>query len=465
MTTDFNLLSDPTDYGNAQAVYHFHGDKFAQVDGWGLMHYNGQHWTIDGADAQLRKGVVDTLKLRGKAALDAEKEVVQKKCITDSRNISNAIREFLGLPEIRRAPTDFDADPWVLNVSNGVVDLRTGRLREHQQGELFTYCLPVAYHDQADHSAFSHFLDQVVMQHGTDEQVRDYVQMSLGYSITGQTNEECLFYLWGLNGRNGKGTLIETVQATMDDTGLSKAVSFEVFTQRQNDPQGFNLAPLHRARFVTASESKQTHKLDESIVKRVTGRDMINASFKGKTPFEYRPQFKLWLQSNFKPKGNPDDTAFWNRIRLIVFPHSFNGNEDKGLKDRMTQPKYLQGFLKYLVDGARMFYNDPNGLQTPQVFIDTLSEARNESDSIGRWLDDNDRKGDPETEWMEAKATYADYKLWCEENEENAVTVRRFRESLEAKSYPKNRIRTKDNAGNSKTIWTYMGIKGDGFAA
>ena len=420
-----------------------------------------RYWTTDGADAELQECTVETLKMRLNAAAAAQNTELQRKCVTDSRNISNAMRLFKNLPDIRKGIHEFNADPWELNVVNGVIDLRTGSLRKRKRGELFTYCLDVEFKPDADTTVITDQHDATVLNHASDENVRRFMQMAMGYTLTGDTSQECMFYLWGPNGRNGKGTLLSAMEELLMGSGLADSKNVEEFTSDRNDPQGFSMAGLDRTRLIVSSESEESQRLSAPLIKRLTGGDMINACYKHQKGYQFRPQFKIWLMSNFKPKANPDDTAFWGRLRLIVFPNSFYGNEDPSIKDRAKEKWCKQALLKYMVDGAAMFHNSNRKLQTPQVFIDALAEARNDNDGVARWLDETEHRGDPDTDWMEAKATYEDYKIWCDDNDEHPIGVRKFRTSLETKGYPKKRMRVTNSVGTPKNDWVYVGIKGD----
>jgi putative DNA primase/helicase len=275
----------------------------------------------------------------------------------DARNVRNA--KFMLQSLLRERIDTFDQSPDHLNVRNGVLDLRTGTLLPHRPHQRFTYCLPVAYAPDAGTTAWRQFLRQVV---GGGEEVVAFLQTAVGYSVTGHTREEKLFYLYGPT-RSGKGTFTETL-LTLLGKPLATEVDFTTFTrERDNDASNFDLAPLKPARLLIASESSRHQLLHAAKIKQLTGGNDIRCCFKHRDHFEYRPGFTIWLVSNHDVHADPDDTAAWGRVVRLEFPHSFSGREDTTLKERMKRPENLQAVLAWAVEGATRWY--AQGLRVP----------------------------------------------------------------------------------------------------
>jgi putative DNA primase/helicase len=261
----------------------------------------------------------------------------------------------------------------------------------------------VPYIPGASSEAWLQFLSAVV---AGGEEVRHFLQEAGGYGLTGHTREEKLFYLFG-DPRSGKGTFTETMLALLRKP-LSSPVSFLTFAEtRAPDANNFDLAPLKPARFVVASEGKRHERLDAAKIKHLTGGDSVYCSHKHKPHFSYRPQYKLWLASNYDVNIDVDDHAAWGRVVRLHFPHSFLGHEDKTLKHRLKTGENLTGILAWAVEGAKRWYAKTEGLQVPPQLQVALQEVRQGQDIIQPWLDE--RTMQAPGEWEAHGVLYKDY--------------------------------------------------------
>lgn len=392
------------DEGNAQSVYLLFGQQFLYCDAYGYLHYNGRFWQSEGAEAALDRAIVSTLQQRCVLAIMNNQDAILKASKPNSGNVKACMYLFRSL--VTTSVEKFDADPESLNCNNGVVSLRTGHLSAHSPSQRFTYCVPVDYDPAADYVQWIEFLARVV----SSPEMIDYLQMAVGYTATGLTNEECLFYIHGPS-RSGKGTFAETLLSILPKP-LGVQADFSTFTaERKGDMQNFDLAPLKPARFVVASESNKYDTLNEAKIKTATGGDWIRCAFKHKDHFEYRPQFKIWLVSNHPVKGDVDDDAFWGRVKVIEFPNSFLGKEDKTLKRRMKSQAVLCGVLRWIVEGAMAWFAASTGLTTPQAVIDATGARRRDLDYVQQWLDEC-CKLDPAA-WTTNSDIRTSYESWC----------------------------------------------------
>ncbi|MFN8487127.1 MAG: phage/plasmid primase, P4 family [Caldilineaceae bacterium] len=422
------------EYGNMLCFQEKHGDRIAFNSAYGWMYQGEQRrWlTGDVAEATIDQAAIDTLLERQRYAAAVQNDLIAQKSACTTRNISSM--KSLLRPYITVTVDQFDNIPHLLNTKSGVIDLRTGRIVADESGR-FTYCVNVDYDKDADHSHWLQFLDQTIEYHKDSETMRDYIQMGSGYSLTGSTREECLFYLHGPT-RSGKGS-VQSVMLELLKAPLATAAAFSTFTRRR-DGNSFDLAPLKAARIVIASEGEKKSALNEATVKTITGRDRITCAFKGKDEFSYTPHYKIWLASNHPVAGDPDDDAFWNRVKIINCPWSKAGSEDKSLKDYMSSPEYLRGVLVYMVTGAKMWFNEPKGLMTPDCVRNAVQSHRDASDSIGQWLNDNTVKTEPR-ELIGHTKLFADYQNWCEENGYKAKQGKGFAQSMKAKGFEQQR--------------------------
>ena len=406
MSIDDLLVNySPDDWGNTQAVYLLYGQDFIYCPTHGYLHYNGKYWETEGAEAHLTQAVVDTLIRRRTIAVARSAEAVVKVTKPDANKVQNCIYFFKALVE--KSVDLFDANPGFLNCRNGAVNLQTGELLPHDAMQYFTYCVPVDYDLNANYAPWLTFLQSTVVS----SDVINYIKMAAGYTATGYTREECLFYVHGPT-RSGKGTFAETL-LTLLCKPIGVQTDFATFTaKREGDTQNFDLAPLRPARFIVASESDKYDTLNEAKVKTITGGDWIRCAFKHRTHFEYRPQFKVWLLSNHPIKGDVDDDAFWGRVKIINFPNSHLGQEDKTLKQRMKSDENLRGVLRWIVEGAMEWFKNPQGLQAPPVVNDANKQRRLELDYVQQWIDACCRIDS--AAWTQNNAVYYSYKSWCE---------------------------------------------------
>jgi putative DNA primase/helicase len=423
------LLPGPHDEGNAQSVKELYGEKYKFCPAYGWLHYNGRYWDRRNAEAKVIRAIVDTLKKRRTAAIQVARESVVKAARPSYHGVRSCKELFKSLVTIDVSL--FDQSPDCLNAQNGVIDLRTGTLAPSQPENFFTYCLPVAYDREADTALWLAFLSDVV---NGDREMIDYLQEAVGYSITGHTWEECLFYIHGPT-RAGKGVFIETLLAMLGKEPLATEVDFVTFTrQRDHDAQNFDLAPLKPCRFVAASESSEYESLNAAKLKQLTGGNDVRCAFKYKDHFSYRPQFKIWLSSNYPPKVNSNDDAAWNRLRVIRFPNSYAGREDKGLKIRLRQPDVLRAVLAWAVQGARKWYQrSTEGLVVPEQVEEATQGARDEVDFVQQWLQDCTEPD--EGGFVPNKELYESYQTWCEENAVPSEGKRALTRVLKQKGY------------------------------
>ena len=248
-----------------------------------------------------------------------------------------------------------------------------------------------------------------------------------------------LFYLFGPP-RAGKGVFTETLRVLLGSP-LATEVNFGTFTeQRSGDSQNFDLAPLQPARFVAASESNAYERFNEAKVKALTGGNEVWCAFKHKTHFNYRPRFKVWLSSNQPVNADPDDDATWARIRLIEFPYSMAGKEDKQLKERMRSPAALEGVLAWAVQGAmRWFALGSTGLTEPGTSLALKAQQREILDAVGMWIDECATVGSHH--FTAGSELYKSYEGWCKSSGVSAKQQRGLTEALKRKGYRYDRVR------------------------
>ncbi len=429
-TAAFLLNQKTDDEGNAQCFLQLYPQRFVYTDAYGWLRYTGKYWERAGAEAKLDRAIVAMFRRRidlaNKAGRDALIKPIAARTVSNCKTMLKSI--------VWTDVDQFDKDKDVLNCANGAVHLPTATLTPHKPEQFFTYCLPVPYRSRADARTWENWLRETV-QDSVD--MLNYIQIALGYSLTGHTSEECLFYLYGPT-RSGKGTFTETILKMLGER-LSTEVDFSTFTAaRDGDSQNFDLAGLKACRFVAASETNKYQALNPRRVKAATGGNAIRAAFKRQDLFTYFPQFKIWLAANEEVNADPDDDALWGRVKVIHFPVSHYGHEDKNLKREMLKRENLEGVLKWAIQGAVMWYESlPAGLRTPPEIQSEIDAHRAERDTVAQFLMENceDVRETRANAFIPNSVFYPAYETWCKENGHTPKKQRSLTRSLKKKGY------------------------------
>jgi putative DNA primase/helicase len=205
----------------------------------------------------------------------------------------------------------WDADPWLLNTPDGVIDLRTGQRRPHRADDYQTKI--TAGGPRGDCPRFLAFLTRIT---GGDGELIAYLQRVFGYALTGVTREHALFFGHG-SGANGKSVLLSTVSGVLGD--YHKTAPLEAFIATNGDRIPNDIAGLRGARLVTATETEEGRRWAEAKIKSLTGGDKIAARFMRAEWFEFLPAFKLVIAGNHKPSLRSVDESIRRRFHLIPF--------------------------------------------------------------------------------------------------------------------------------------------------
>jgi putative DNA primase/helicase len=424
-----------TDTGNAERLVRLHGEDLLHVHTWGKwLAWDGRRFAIDDNGEIHRRAKSAVRAMYGEATTlkgeDDRKALVKWATKSESASRIEAMIA-LARAEVPVAHDTLDADPWLLNVSNGTFDLRTGELRAHDRLDLLTKLVPVDYDPDAKAPTWERFLQRIL----PDAAVRAYVQRAVGYSLSGSTAEQVLFLLWG-GGANGKSTFVEALMTLLGDYALRTPA--ETLLAKRDTGIPNDVARLRGARFVAAVESEEGRRLAEVRVKELTGGDTVSARFMRAEWFDFRPVCKLWLATNHRPQVRGTDDAIWRRIRLIPFTVTIPEPErDHALSERLRAE--LPGILAWAVRGCLDWQAE--GMRSPDAVQAATSGYRAEQDVLGQFLADRCLV-DPGC-WVASAALFAAYRTWCEATGEHAMTQRAlglalrergFRDSREGKA-------------------------------
>jgi putative DNA primase/helicase len=321
-------------------------------------------------------------------------------------------------------PDAFDADPWLLTVENGTLELRTGKLRDHDPADLITKLAPVRYDPHARAERFERFLSEIFER---DADLIGFVQRFAGYSLTGSTEERVVAMLHG-SGKNGKTTLIELLRHVLGD--YAKSTDVETILAKRYSGVGNDVAALKGARFVSTSEIDKGRDLAESKIKQLTGSDTVTARFLFSEPFDFRPEFKLWISTNNRPNIKGMDNAIWDRLRLIPFGVRFEGDDlDKELPAKLHAES--AGVLAWMVRGCLEWQQDGLG-SAASVEAATL-DYRADMDTYAAFIEECCIEGPDKS--APSKALYSAYIEWCTRNGEPTDARRTFGRTLKERGY------------------------------
>jgi putative DNA primase/helicase len=342
--------------------------------GLGFLVWDGRVWA-PGND-EVRTGLLQ-MGAELIASGDDGARKLALKALTN-RSIEDVIKVLPSVPGVPASAGDFDADPELLSVANGTVNLRTKELQPHSPADMITRRLDVAYRPGAKAERWLQFLDEIFPNH---LELPAYMRRLVGYGITGSTAEECFVFLHG-DGKNGKskflGALIDTFK------GVTKSTEFSTFESRVGVGQASpEVAALRGARLVTASETEKYSRLAEGLIKQLTGGDPVTCRMLYGAPFTYVPSFLLLVAGNYKPAILSQDYGIWRRVKLVPFEASFRGAKaDLNLAARLRAER--EGILAWAVDGAAEWYE--SGLQEPDSIATATQDYRESEDRLAEFL-------------------------------------------------------------------------------
>jgi len=437
------------DTANAERFVTQHGDGVRYDHSTGHWYiWTGTHWRQDddGAAQRLAKATAralyDDAAFCAQAGLDgaaAELSKWARQSAAESRR--NAM---LNLAQAERpialTHDHFNRHDLLLNCANGTLDLATGRLRAHDRGDLLTYCLPAAYDPAAGCPTWDSFIHRIT---GGDAELTAFLARAVGYTLSGLTAAQCLFFLYG-RGANGKSTFIETVMALMGDLGHKARAQILMADERERVPN--EIAALAGRRLVVASELADGGRMNEGLVKDLTGGDTMSARFLYGEPFSFKPSFKLWLYGNHKPVITGTDDGIWRRVHLVPFTvHIPPAERDAALPAKLRAE--LPGILAWAVMGWQDFQR--RGLDAPAAVAQATADYRAESDILGQFMDDRCTVAPANT--ARAGELYGAFKDWATTNSLRALSGVRFDRAMKDRGF----VKGKDSRGK---YWQGVGL-------
>lgn len=400
--------------GNAERLIHYHGAWLRYCTVWKKwLVWDGHRWHVDTNGAVNRKAHA-TIRAIKQDSKGIKKNDKLKDAMESHAKRSSTKYEIDAMVDIAKdligvsiTPEELDANPMLLNCKNGVVDLRTGDLIPHTdptcRGFLCTNLTPVKYQPGARCPQWEKFLDRIF---AGDTALIEYVQRMIGYGLTGDVSEKALFFLHG-EGDNGKTTMLEIVRRLLGP--YAGMVQIETLMNKSQDAARQQaVARLYGKRMITASESEEGQRFQESTIKAITGMGRLMGRRLYENAFEFDPTHKLFIDANHKPDIRGTDHAIWTRMHLVPFGVIIpKAEQDRKLTQKLREE--LPGILAWAVRGAVAWQRD--GLERPAAVERATEVYRSEMDIVSIFLTECCAKISDGSEG--STDLYSAFKNWC----------------------------------------------------
>lgn len=429
-TEEINKSYDATDTGNAHRLY----DKFGSVLKYSYNRkkwyfWTGKVWTLDesGEVKKLADEVCEDLKREAWNIADEDLQEQAFKFAKSSANTTRKeamVKECQHLYDIPAAPEDFDAYTDFINCQNGIVNLRNGELMPHDPAFMMSKICNCEYDvKKRKPKLWLKFLDDVT---NGDKDLQEYIQRSVGYSISGSNAEQCAYFLYGM-GNNGKSTFLDTIADMLGTYAMNVQPDTLMLQSRLGSSGGganSDIARLKSARFVTCEEPTEGVRLNEGLLKQLTGGSKITARHLYGDEFEFTPEFKIWVATNHKPTIRGTDFGIWRRIKLVPFEVNIPKEKvDKNLKYKLRQE--MPQIFAWAVEGCMKWQRD-GSLGEPAKVIEATKDYKQEMDLIAAFIEQCVIIDYNAEDKVMASDLFAVYKAWAKENNEWEMTSKRF---------------------------------------
>jgi putative DNA primase/helicase len=425
-----------SDLGNARRLVRRHGLNIRYMHArrkWAV--WDGERWRIDenGAVIRLAKQTVEAMHDEAKALTnDTARADLRKHALNcqSAARIEAMVRLAESEAEVVADPRLFDANPWLMGLRNGVLDLKTGGFREARRDDFITMSANVDFDQGAVCPHWLEFLDTVTDR---DRELIGYLQRLVGYVLTGTAHEEVMIVLWG-TGRNGKSTFRETVHEMMGDYAISADAGLLVTRQTPGGATP-DVARLQGRRLVSINETAQNDQLNEARVKFITSNDRIAARNLYSEPFDFLPTHKTFLTTNHKPAIRGADEGIWRRVHLIPFTIQIPIEKiERDFRARRLLPE-MSGILNWALIGLAHYQRV--GLNPPECVLSATKSYRQEMDWLGQWIEEHCER-DP-TAIVPTSVLHSNYAQWSLENHGYTMKAPRFGRELSDRGFEKRK--------------------------
>jgi len=432
-----NEKYDINDTGNAKRIVDKFGGRIKyNFENKVWMLWNGKQWLPDVKNQIKTMAELVAQDMKSAALAEDDRETQKAMFRNTERALSSSgkesmIKEAQHINEVPCVNSDFDKNIMMLNTQSGTIDLTTGELKEHEKSRMQSKITNFDL-DERTPQLWLKFLGEIFNH---DEELIKFIQKSIGYTLTGSIQEQCMFILYG-DGANGKSVFLEVLATLMGDYAVNAQVDTILSKKGSTGNATSDLARLKGARMATTSEPNEGSKFNEGLIKQITGGDTITARFLYGKEFEFRPEFKLWLATNYKPVIRGTDMGIWRRIRLIPFEMKLpKDKQDKHLSHKLI--KEIPQILNWAISGTLLWQKE--GLESPESVEHATKDYKNEMDIINTFVDECCQLvTNFETP---AKEVYDEYANWSKQGNEFLMSLTRFGKEI-GKRFDKKRTRT-----------------------
>ena len=428
-----------SDTGNGRRIVDAFNEVLRYTPGLGDFIWSQNHWMgdVEGLNVrELAKKVPATISSE-LVSYDDDKDKMEvlnwaKQSLSSAR-LEAAIKSATSDPRIRVSVSEWDSNPTLLGVANGVINLRTGELMQGRPDLHITRRSPVSYTSGIRNPRWENFIDFAT---GGDKELQEYLQRAVGYTLTGMNNHDVMFLVYGPPG-SGKNTFVEAIVKCLGTSQLSWPMDSTILAQddgRSSSTDMYHWAELRGRRMVWVDELPESERIKENAIKKLTGSSEISARSPGEKPFTFESQAKLWLTTNHRPIITDD--AMWRRIRPIPWSR-VPERGDPSLKEYLFDPEGgLPAILSWAVDGAVKFLESPaiDGFGYSAAVYEAAEMYRKSEDRIGMFLDEETAEVAGGS--VDIKTLYLAYRMWADGRGERPFSQIAFVRKLRDRGLP-----------------------------
>jgi P4 family phage/plasmid primase-like protien len=423
-----------SDTGNGRRLIDTYQSVVRYTEGLGWFYWDGNYWKPDMERLEIQELAKRIAAVvAGEVRLHIGNDSRQSELISWAKQtksvarIGNMISSANSDGRIKKPVDQWDSDPNLIGVKNGVVDLKTGELLTGRPDLDITRRAAVSYTPGLTNVRWDQFLDFVT---GGDKEYQDWLQRAIGYTLTGLNNQDILFLVYGPAG-SGKNTFVETIFNALGKNGYSWMLDSNVLVAsdgKKNSTDEYHMAELRGRRMIWIDELPEGDRLKENQVKKMTGSATLSARSPGEKPFTFESKGKMWITTNHRPIIT--DEAMWRRIRTIPIMN-IPERPDPSLKEYLSDPEgglpavfswAVEGAIKYLSSSER----DPLGWC--RVVKDASEIYRKNEDRIGSFLAEEIVANEGGS--LPLNDLFQTYRMWSESRGERSMTQIAFHRKL-----------------------------------